>query len=113
MPSADDPQQTTWQWADVDGSRHSASQAELTQLLESGALPAFTLVWNAGWSEWLEARECELFAACIPAAQRKPTRVAETDDEHSEVPPDPPLERYASQQKQSALRALLGTGAAP
>ncbi|MGE3669924.1 MAG: hypothetical protein AB7K71_09710, partial [Polyangiaceae bacterium] len=75
--------------------------------------PAFPLVWNAGWSEWLEARECELFAACLPAAQRPPTRVAETDDEHSEVPPDPPLERYASQQKQSALRALLGTGAAP
>ncbi|MCA9645167.1 MAG: DUF4339 domain-containing protein [Polyangiaceae bacterium] len=113
MPSADDPQQTKWQWADVDGSRHSASLAELTQLFESGALPAYTLVWQAGWAEWLEGRECELFADCIPAAQRKPTREAQTDAEYAELPPEPPLDRYASEQKQSALRALLGTAAAP
>lgn len=113
MPSADDPQQTTWQWADVDGSRHSASLEELSRLLESGALPPITLVWKAGWSEWLEARECELLADRIPTAQRKPTRSPQTDSAHAEVPPEPPLDRYELAQKQSALRALLGTSSAP
>jgi hypothetical protein len=88
---------TQWHWLTQDGVRQSGSQAELSTALSSGALLATTLVWRAGWAEWLAANIVAELAAAVPAGQRVPSREPKRDPNLLTPPalpvkaPPPPL----------------------
>jgi hypothetical protein len=82
-----------WLWATESGEQHAGSEHELVTCLSSRALPAYTLVWRSGWSEWLPAMQVKELARGLPesslCAPRAPRATAP-----GVPPPPPPIETY-------------------
>ena len=61
----DPAQDAHYYWLAADGARLSGTEAELRTALSHGSLGPSTLVWRAGWPEWLPANRVPEFASAI------------------------------------------------
>ena len=95
-------------WLAADGARLSGSEQELRTALSSGALAATTLVWRAGWAEWLPANRAAELAQAIPEPQRESAREPKRDARVAS-PPAPP----AAKMPAVAPRAPLAVSTRP
>lgn len=82
-----------WLWATESGEQHAGSEQELVTCLSSRALPAYTLVWRSGWSEWLPAMQVKELARGVPESGLCAPREARTTSP-GVPPPSPPIETY-------------------
>ncbi|MET0411993.1 MAG: DUF4339 domain-containing protein, partial [Polyangiaceae bacterium] len=82
-----------WLWATESGEQHAGSEQELVTCLSSRALPAYTLVWRSGWSEWLPAMQVKELARGLPESSLCAPRVARATAP-GVPPPPPPIETY-------------------
>jgi hypothetical protein len=83
---------TPWRWATESGEQHVGSEQELVMCLSSRALPTYTLVWRAGWAEWLPALQVVELARGLPRGSAHMARVPRLAAGRSEPPPPPFLE---------------------
>ena len=67
----DDPRD--WRWADANGGQNAIDESDFVSSLSRGELPACTLVWRSGWSDWLPASQVGEFAGALPAGQAEPS----------------------------------------
>lgn len=82
-----------WLWATEAGEQHAGSEQELVTCLSSRALPAYTLVWRSGWSEWLPAMQVKELARGLPESGLCAPRSARATA-LGVPPPPPPIETY-------------------
>lgn len=101
-----------WRWVDVDGAQKPIDEWELVSSLSTGALPAYTLVWRTGWSQWLPACQVAELATAVPADQRE-TAVEPELDSTSTEPPPPPLDKYERYRTRQAASQLVGSHRSP
>ncbi len=101
-----------WRWVDVDGAQKPIDEWELISSLSTGALPAYTLVWRAGWARWLPACQVAELATAVPTDQRETAIEPELDSTCTE-PPEPPLDKYEKYRTREAASQLLGSHRPP
>lgn len=102
----------SWHWADADGVVSIVDEWELLSSLSTGTLPHYTLVWRAGWKDWLPACQVAELANTIPK-EKVEKSVDPGADPLATDPPPPPVDRYQAYQTREAAAKLLGTGAKP
>ena len=100
-----DPQ-SDWRWADANGAQNAIDERDLVSSLSSGELPACTLVWRTGWSEWLPASQVGELARALPLGQREPS-VKPRLNQSIVKPPPAPLHKYNARLTQEAATKLL------
>ncbi len=76
-------------WLASDGKRSSGSERELSTAIVNGQLAPSTLVWRAGWAEWLPANRVAELASVIPAASRETPLKPRRDSSIVAPPPTP------------------------
>ncbi len=101
-----------WRWVDVDGAQKPIDEWELVSSLSTGALPAYTLVWRAGWAQWLPACQVAELSSAVPSEHREAPVEPEVDEARTEAPP-PPLEKYERYRTRQAASQLLGSRRPP
>jgi len=101
-----------WRWVDVDGAQKPIDEWELISSLSTGALPAYTLVWRAGWAQWLPACQVGELSSAVPGEHRETAVEPEVDEARTEAPP-PPLEKYERYRTRQAASQLLGSRRPP
>jgi len=62
----------SWSWISPDGKEVRGDETELVSGLHKGALPPATLVWQKGWTEWLEAGAVAGLASAFPTPRTTP-----------------------------------------
>jgi hypothetical protein len=77
-----------WRWIDQRGTVNAVNEAELKELLSSGAASPQALVWRPGWAEWLPARRIPQFAAALGPHAGPPQ--LPVIDARIQEPPSPP-----------------------
>lgn len=84
----------TWAWVTEHGAPQTASTEQLVSWLARGELPPHTLVWRAGWGEWLPAMQVAELAQAFPSVTQGNWRVARAAPEWSKAPPPVPVAQY-------------------
>ena len=102
MPRDGEP----WWWADFDGSLHSVNEQDLSTSLADAVLPAFVLLWQKGWVDWLPAYLVAEFKSTLGTEEIASTVSPATEAGHSEPPP-PPLEWYVECLGEDAAHVTL------
>lgn len=83
-----------WKWATEHGQPETALTEQLIGWLSRGELPPHTLVWRAGWGEWLPAVQVLELAAAFPDVTRGSRRVARAAFGDQSDPPPVPVAHY-------------------
>jgi hypothetical protein len=78
-----------WCWAVEDEEPKTGTEDELIRQLANGRLPPYTLVWRAGWGEWLPAMQVEELVEAFPEARSLGTRTARPSSVPGSIPPVP------------------------
>lgn len=104
-----DDETESWHWADADGVVSIVDEWELLSSLSTGTLPHYTLVWRAGWKQWLPACQVEELANTLPK-EKVEKAVDPGSDPLLTEPPSPPTDRYQAYQTREAAAKLLGKG---
>jgi hypothetical protein len=63
-----------WSWINPDGKTITGAKGELMLALRSERLPASTLVWRAGWAEWLAASRVTELKSVLPPGKAEPAQ---------------------------------------
>jgi len=83
-----------WAWATEHGAPERASTEQLVTWLARGELPPHTLVWRAGWGEWLPALQVAELASAFPSVTPGSRRVARAAFDAALTPPSVPVAHY-------------------
>jgi hypothetical protein len=83
-----------WTWATEHGAPERASTEQLVTWLARGELPPHTLVWKAGWGEWLPALQVAELARAFPSVTPGSRRVARAAFDAALTPPSVPVAHY-------------------
>ena len=67
----DSAEETQFHWLAGDGKQRSGGERALCAALTSGTLSATSLVWRAGWAEWLPANRIAELASAISEGSRE------------------------------------------
>ena len=101
-------QDVEFYWLAADGARVSGSERSLREALGSGALPEASLVWRAGWAEWLPANRVAELATAIAEPKRDKAQEPKRDARIASPPATPVAKLPAV-----APRAAVGVSAHP
>jgi len=80
-----------WFCANADGSLKTVEREELIANLKRGALTGQSLVWRAGWAEWLAAGQVAELTNAVPAFARGTIITPKSDPDRTYPPPVPAL----------------------
>jgi hypothetical protein len=99
-----------WSWINPDGKTITGAKGELMLALRSERLPASTLVWRAGWAEWLAASRVTELKSVLPPGKAEPAQAPKlTPPRNASRRVEGPLGGHSRTQGHRHLPAATGT----